>query len=410
MPRACYIFFGVSILCDAHLCPALDKLCERLKIPTALAAATLLSFGSSAPELVISTIGAAGNKTELSSPAVLVSALIAFGAIPPMVVFTVGPITLHLREVVRDALCYVAALVMFMLYNRNPEIGALDASSLLAAYVVYLGIVWVSEKCVTEPHDCEFAIEAAVAVPDQASNASTASTTSETPKDSRPHDLAKPLLASEENKEEEEKEEDNEEQGCLMRILSCPFEVAFDMSIPLGAFSGFTMSMVWLSVLSYFAMECAEEVADVWQISPATAGVTLLAWGGQLPDAIAAVALAKDGKPDDAISQAIASQVINVSLGMGLPLLAYTLITGKPTVTSNNDTVSAIALVLIVSIVVYLAAMTPSRTDLKNWHPGEHKLAATITRPRAIAISLFFIVLYAGSITVGEFHHQLRNQ
>merc|ERR1712048_1411587 len=96
---ASYTFLGVAILCDEYLCPALDGLCDYLQIPTSLAAVTFVSFGSSAPELIISGLGAQTDKTELSIPAVLVSALIAFGAIPPLVVFAAGELTLHVRSV-----------------------------------------------------------------------------------------------------------------------------------------------------------------------------------------------------------------------------------------------------------------------------------------------------------------------
>ena len=46
-----YQFIGISVLCDEYLCPALDEVCEKLKMPRSLAGATLVAFGSSAPEV-----------------------------------------------------------------------------------------------------------------------------------------------------------------------------------------------------------------------------------------------------------------------------------------------------------------------------------------------------------------------
>jgi len=47
------------------------------------------------------------------------------------------------------------------------------------------------------------------------------------------------------------------------------------------------------------------------------------------------VSVAKSGKPDEATTQAIASQLIKVSIGLGMPFALYNIIQGKPTVTHN---------------------------------------------------------------------------
>ena len=90
-----YQFMGIAKLCDEYLCPALDKLCEQWRLPHSIAGATLVAFGSSAPELIISAGGALSDQTELSIPTLLTSALIAFGLIPPVVILVVGDIKLR---------------------------------------------------------------------------------------------------------------------------------------------------------------------------------------------------------------------------------------------------------------------------------------------------------------------------
>ena len=84
----CWQFVGLATLADNYLCPTLENFCKQLKLSTGLAGATFLAFGSSAPELAIACASALSNKTELSIPTVLTSALIAFGLIPPVVVFS----------------------------------------------------------------------------------------------------------------------------------------------------------------------------------------------------------------------------------------------------------------------------------------------------------------------------------
>lgn len=57
------IFFALSIVCEEHLCPAIDEICRRYSIPDDIAGATLLAVGNAAPEIsmnVVSTVRGEG--------------------------------------------------------------------------------------------------------------------------------------------------------------------------------------------------------------------------------------------------------------------------------------------------------------------------------------------------------------
>jgi len=495
---ACYLFLGISILCDEHLCPSLDKLCAKLRMPTALAAATFLSFGSSAPEIIIAASGAAGKETELSIPAVLVSALIAFGAIPPAVVWASGEMTLRAKEVLRDAISYAVGLTMVIFFNMTPKIGPFESLALLLSYFVYLGIVRATSDMsqICEDDDEEADPEEAKAaapslnghastsdgdavsstmgnetstseemdgssnpspspnfrVPKTISEASTAATlqtptgslenlskklngledlpvatpkslivTESLPKkqsrlldleasydallqrigllEKRFDGLLEPML---ETSEKEDEEEEESAIGKVLAILGRPFDALFKLTIPDGVVARFATSLTWLAVLAYSALSLAEQVSRIYAIQRATAGATLLAWGGQMPDAIAAVALAKSGEPDAAISQAIASQVINVTLGLGLPFLLYFFAFEKPVYTSNHSTVLIVACSVLCSIVAYLLAMAPL-DKWREWRAcDESTWTVTLGNKRAAFLALTFTVFYAGSIVIAQ--------
>lgn len=451
----CYAFLGVSILCDDYLCPALDKLCDQYKIPPSIAAATLISFGSSAPEIIISTLGAAKGNTLLSIPAVLVSALIAFGAIPPLVVLAAGPITLRVGDILRDAAAYAFVLGIFIMANESGAIGQLPSAVLVGCYLIYLVIVY---KCRDDSQE-EDAEAAALDIGDLKRQSSGGRTSlimkrqsSGTPESGSPmaadkrersvsisgankperdlltqfsiveqhlrsalirvEMLEEKLLGQEsprreskdqivdvkepeadaKNGEDEDDGDDEEEAGPVMKCLCLPWETMLERTVPEeSAIGGFAMSMAWLCLMSYLAMYFAEHLVRCWKIGTATAGITLLAWGGQLPDTLAAVSLAKSGKPNEAICQAIASQVINISLGLGLPLWGHAALTGKPNVTQSHVTVLLIAACVLCSIVVYVLALLPTKN-------GE----GTFTNLRAGVIGAAYVVLYAGSIYFAE--------
>jgi len=220
--------------------------------------------------------------------------------------------------------------------------------------------------------------------------------------------LSEPLIQLEDQEAEEE-----EATNAVLAVLSRPFDVVFQKTIPgedTSAVWGFAVSMIWLCVLSYGALMCTASFSDVCGLSKATAGVTLLAWGGQLPDAIAAVALARRGMPDEAISQAIASQVINVSIGLGLPFFTYTCLTGEPSTVTNPGAVCIVALTVLGSIVAYLLCMVlglPSWRDVTSIWGIEH-CVATISTARAFMLATFFVIFYVGAIYVSEVEEHVR--
>ena len=111
---AFFVFLGLAIICDDFLCPPIDVLCSRFSIPDDIAGATLLAFGSSAPEIFMNISATASGKVDLSLPAILGSAIIAFGFIPAICSFSVkNPMSLSTWAVVRDAGMFLVCLGLF---------------------------------------------------------------------------------------------------------------------------------------------------------------------------------------------------------------------------------------------------------------------------------------------------------
>jgi hypothetical protein len=108
-----FTFLAMAIICDEYLCPAIDTICEVQQIPDDIAGATLLAFGSSAPEIFMNLAATVKGQVTLSLPAIFGSAIIAFGFIPPICAFAV-PKTMALATwpVLRDSGIYCLALAM----------------------------------------------------------------------------------------------------------------------------------------------------------------------------------------------------------------------------------------------------------------------------------------------------------
>eukprot|EP00756_Hemistasia_phaeocysticola_P038915 Hpha_TRINITY_DN16789_c0_g4::TRINITY_DN16789_c0_g4_i1::g.80391::m.80391 len=139
-------FFSLAVVCDAHLVPAIEVICERWKIPDAVAGASFLAFGSSAPEVMINAAAVAQPepKIEMSLPAMFGSAMIAFGLIPALCTFVVqGQLELDPVPIARDTVCYALSLLLLISILQDGEVTWKDAAFLVLAFIVYMFILAV---------------------------------------------------------------------------------------------------------------------------------------------------------------------------------------------------------------------------------------------------------------------------
>lgn len=166
--------------------------------------------------------------------------------------------------------------------------------------------------------------------------------------------------------EEEKKEEEEDEGGDspIAKALARPLFLAFEVTIPncsLPHNKGrylitFFASIFWIGVLSYFLVTWASKLGCLWGIHPAIMGVTVLAAGTSVPDAIGSLLVARDGQGDMAVSNAIGSNVFDILLGLGLPWTLGTLINQKP-IAVDAENLTPLSLILFGTLLaVYFVA------------------------------------------------------
>jgi sodium/potassium/calcium exchanger 4 len=88
-------------------------------------------------------------------------------------------------------------------------------------------------------------------------------------------------------------------------------------------------------------------------------GVTILAAGTSVPDAIGSLLVARDGQGDMAVSNAIGSNVFDILLGLGLPwTLSGIIWPEQPGVPVDTEAIVPLSIILVGTLVaVYLVAL-----------------------------------------------------
>ncbi|XP_010784539.1 sodium/potassium/calcium exchanger 2-like [Notothenia coriiceps] len=91
-------------------------------------------------------------------------------------------------------------------------------------------------------------------------------------------------------------------------------------------------------------------------ISEEIMGLTILAAGTSIPDLITSVIVARKGLGDMAVSSSVGSNIFDITIGLPVPWLIYTLLhNGEPVTVSSNGLFCAIVLLFIMLLFVIIS-------------------------------------------------------
>lgn len=117
----------------------------------------------------------------------------------------------------------------------------------------------------------------------------------------------------------------------------------------------FIMSIAWITGLSYAMVWMAVLIGYTLSIPDAIMGLTLLAGGTSIPDALSSLAVAKRGFGDMAVSSSIGSNVFDILIGLPIPWIIACwmgLNGGWVKIYSENLLIMILTLFIMVSVVI----------------------------------------------------------
>ncbi|MFZ1721910.1 MAG: calcium/sodium antiporter [Microgenomates group bacterium] len=315
-------FYLLAVVCEEFFVSSLDKISVHLKLNSDMAGATLMAIGSSAPEFFTSLIAVfrdGGGHSDVGTGTIVGSAifniLVIIGASAAY-----KSAKLNWQPVVRDTAFYSLTIVLLLISFWDGVIVLNEAIYFVILYGVY--IFAVAKWRYWFPYDDSDPVEML----------------QEATEKSKLARYSKQLLS-----------------------LVIPDPVRY----PKKYIKTFLLSIAAIAVLSYIMVESAIGLAEILHIHPAIIGLTVLAAGTSVSDLISSLVVAKQGRGDMAVSNAVGSNVFDILIGLGLPWMLVILIRGGSVGVANENLLSSVFLLFATVLAVFFILI------VKNWTIGK---------------------------------------
>lgn len=315
-------FYLLTKICEEYFVASLDKISHRLKLSSEAAGATLMAVGSSAPELFVSLIALLkpGNHGAIGAGTIVGSAIFNILAIIGGSIM-VRKAIIRWQPVVRDLTFYSISVLMLLLTFKDGIIDIYEACVFVLVYGIYIVAVLNWNKLLNYHEDKD------------------------------------PF----ENIAEEVKKEEKR-----WRKFTFLFDVIVEKTFPAPEkyYRVFFISIVWIILLSWVLVESAVATAHILGIPEVIIGLTILAAGSSIPDLISSLIVAKQGRSDMAVSNAVGSNIFDILFGLGVPWIIFITVYGQNVVVDIENLYSSIILLFATVIVIGFLFV------LKRWKLG----------------------------------------
>ncbi|XP_051990160.1 sodium/potassium/calcium exchanger 1-like isoform X2 [Xyrauchen texanus] len=121
-----------------------------------------------------------------------------------------------------------------------------------------------------------------------------------------------------------------------------------------GTFCG---SILWIGVFSYVMVWLAHRVSETVDVSEEAMGLTILSAGISLPNAITSVIVARRGLGGTAVSRSVGTNVFDITVGLSVPCLLYSMFTGGRAVSVSSTGLFCVTAVLFLILLTGVASI-----------------------------------------------------
>ena len=342
-----YMFLGLMIVCDNFFGPALDVMVDKWSIDDDVAGATFMAAGGSAPELATSFMGRFVSKSDVGFGTIVGSAVFNVLFVIGLCALVVpgGEVPLTWWPLFRDCSYYIVGLaVLAVLVKGNNSMNWYEAIILFLLYIGYVTIMFFNEKLETFFTKL-FKMEKNAKVRDDPKAVEVEGEKLE--KGEGGPDGAEAEGGGDGGDDDEDEWDDpwempDEKPACVLWVVCLPLNAMLygtlpDVARPVDDKPGRTVPwmpagedwfivtffacLLWLIIFSYCMVVWVTIIGAVFGISDYIMGLTILASGTSIPDALSSMYMAKEGRGDMAISSSIGSNVFDILVGLPVPTI-----------------------------------------------------------------------------------------
>ncbi|XP_058485282.1 sodium/potassium/calcium exchanger 5 [Solea solea] len=380
-----FMLLAVAIVCDDYFLPSLEVISERLGLSQDVAGATFMAAGSSAPELVTAFLGVFVTKGDIGVSTIVGSAvynLLGICGACGLLASMAGRLTCW--PLFRDCLAYGISVAAVIAIISDNKVYWYDAAALLLVYAVYIVVLCfdlrISEfvlrklspccTCLAKESEGKNETQHLIDWNDDTSLRNMVRSRTDSgifQDDSGYSHLSLSLHNLNDIPGAEHKSVFAVPENDLKRILwvlSLPIITLLFLTIPdcrrrfwkQWFMITFLMSAVWISAFTYVLVWMVTIVGETLGIPDTVMGLTLLAAGTSIPDTIASVMVAREGKADMAMSNIVGSNVFDM-LCLGLPWFIKTAFvdTNNPVEVNSNGLLFTSATLLLSIVFIFVA-------------------------------------------------------
>ena len=419
-----YMFLGLMIVCDNFFGPALDVMVDKWSIDDDVAGATFMAAGGSAPELATSFMGRFVSKSDVGFGTIVGSAVFNVLFVIGLCALVVpgGEVPLTWWPLFRDCSYYIVGLaVLAVLVKGGDSMNWYEAIILFLLYIGYVTIMFFNEKL--EMFFTKlFKMEKNAKVRDDPKAVEVEGEKLE--KGEGGPDGAEAEGGGDGGDDDEDEWDDpwempDEKPACVLWVVCLPLNAMLYGTLPDVARPGdkpgrtvpwmpagedwfivtFFACLLWLIIFSYCMVVWVTIIGAVFGISDYIMGLTILASGTSIPDALSSMYMAKEGRGDMAISSSIGSNVFDILVGLPVPtIIKYIVVAAQGNNLNklarwNFDTTG---IVFDTVLLLMMVALIVTSIMLTNW-----VLNIKLGTMMFLLYFIFLVVCILNKVTVG---------
>ncbi|XP_050507641.1 sodium/potassium/calcium exchanger 3-like isoform X2 [Diabrotica virgifera virgifera] len=371
-----YLFTALAMICDEYFVPAVERICHVLKIPHDIGGATFMATATSSPELFVNIVGTFITEGDIGLGTIVGSAVFNILAVTACCGFTTAAggnkLKLDWWPLTRDSLIYGISVCLLIIFLNNEKVEWYEALILVLVYIVYL-VFLIFDKFIQQffkENFCQNCLSQ-----------------SNTTCDNTIPKISSNLETSKKDETKDESEEKNDitlwkypseisKIRQVIWIITWPINFAFFLTVPhcekvksnKWIPVAFVMCILWIGMLSYILSWMITVIGDTLRIPDSVMGISFLAIGAGVPEAVSSIVVVKKGKGAMGISNSLGSNTFDILLCLGVPwLLKATVVSSNKWVNINSSGLQYSTVTLLVTLIAFYFALTCNKFKLDKW-------------------------------------------